>query len=194
MLLSTRPGCTTQPTRLYLLRPFTFNIHAIENPLCWARCVLRKKARPLTRPGPRGQCYALCTRPTHANAIAQLLLVPKPYHLLPRPAWPRRQCYAPYTRCHSGAALVLASGAVHSGCYIESAAYNPSLSPFHSAVVHGVTQGMSSYGEVRTAVVHAHVRSDGWLGLSTVRFLNCASSVPFLIHSAACHVMPSLSL
>ncbi len=61
------------------------------------------------------------------------------------------QCYAPYTRCHSGAALVLSSGAVTSGCYIESAAYNPSLSPFHSAVVHGVTQGMSSYGEVRTA-------------------------------------------
>lgn len=64
-----------------------------------------------------------------------------------------RQCYAPYTRCHSGAALVLASGAVHSGCYIESAAYNPSLSPFHSAVVHGVTQGMSSYGEISEVVL-----------------------------------------
>jgi hypothetical protein len=60
------------------------------------------------------------------------------------------QCYAPYTRCYSGAALITMSGQVFSGGYIESAAYNPSMSPFHSAVVDGVTHfGLPTYDQVR---------------------------------------------
>ncbi|KAG2495074.1 hypothetical protein HYH03_006685 [Edaphochlamys debaryana] len=65
-----------------------------------------------------------------------------------------RQCYAPYTRCHSGAAVVTTAGRVFSGGYIESAAYNPSLSPFHCAVVHAITQyGLPSYEHIREVVL-----------------------------------------
>ncbi|EFJ49738.1 cytidine deaminase [Volvox carteri f. nagariensis] len=68
-----------------------------------------------------------------------------------------RQCYAPYTKCHSGAAVVTRSGQVFSGGYIESAAYNPSLSPFHSAVVDAVTHlGLPSYDQP-TGVVGSRV-------------------------------------
>ncbi|KXZ49237.1 hypothetical protein GPECTOR_22g829 [Gonium pectorale] len=65
-----------------------------------------------------------------------------------------RQCYAPYTRCHSGAAIISSSGQVFSGGYIESAAYNPSMSPFHSAVVDAVTKyGLPSYDQVQEVVL-----------------------------------------
>ncbi|PNH02207.1 Cytidine deaminase [Tetrabaena socialis] len=64
-----------------------------------------------------------------------------------------RQCYAPYTRCHSGAALITADGRVFSGGYIESAAFNPSLSPFHSAVVDAVTQGIASFDQITEVVL-----------------------------------------
>ncbi|GIL75256.1 hypothetical protein Vretimale_7918 [Volvox reticuliferus] len=65
-----------------------------------------------------------------------------------------RQCYAPYTRCHSGAALITTSGQVFSGGYIESAAYNPSLSPFHGAVVDAVTHfGLPTYDQIREVVL-----------------------------------------
>ncbi|GLC36867.1 hypothetical protein PLESTB_000184200 [Pleodorina starrii] len=65
-----------------------------------------------------------------------------------------RLCYAPYTRCHSGASLITVGGQVFSGGYIESAAYNPSLSPFHSAVVDAVAhEGMPSFDQIREVVL-----------------------------------------
>ncbi|PNW73736.1 hypothetical protein CHLRE_13g570550v5 [Chlamydomonas reinhardtii] len=66
-----------------------------------------------------------------------------------------QKCYAPYTRCHSGAAIITTSGGVHSGGYIESAAYNPSMSPFHAAVVAAVTAGglPDGYGQIREVVL-----------------------------------------
>lgn len=49
-------------------------------------------------------------------------------------------CYCPYTRSPAGAAIITASGQVFGGGYIESAAYNPSMSPLHTAFVDGVAQ------------------------------------------------------
>ncbi|GFR47539.1 hypothetical protein Agub_g9261 [Astrephomene gubernaculifera] len=65
-----------------------------------------------------------------------------------------RQCYAPYTRCHSGASLITAGGRVFAGGYIESAAYNPSLSPFHCAVVDAITSyGITAYDQIAEVVL-----------------------------------------
>ncbi|KAF5833431.1 cytidine deaminase [Dunaliella salina] len=44
-----------------------------------------------------------------------------------------QQCYAPYTECVSGVAILTSAGGVYSGGYVESAAFNPSLTPFHAA-------------------------------------------------------------
>jgi cytidine deaminase len=44
------------------------------------------------------------------------------------------RAYAPYTQALSGVALASSSGALYPGSYIESAAYNPSLSPLQSAL------------------------------------------------------------
>uniref|UniRef100_A0A7S3QWS1 CMP/dCMP-type deaminase domain-containing protein n=1 Tax=Dunaliella tertiolecta TaxID=3047 RepID=A0A7S3QWS1_DUNTE len=44
-----------------------------------------------------------------------------------------QQCYAPYTECVSGVAILTSEGKVYSGGYVESAAFNPSLTPFHAA-------------------------------------------------------------
>ena len=43
--------------------------------------------------------------------------------------------YAPYTQNFSGCALETQTGEIYSGRYAESAAYNPSLTPLHSAIL-----------------------------------------------------------
>ena len=43
--------------------------------------------------------------------------------------------YAPYTRAHSGVALIASTSTVYAGSYLENAAFNPSLSPLQSALV-----------------------------------------------------------
>ncbi|SRR5712692_5037845 len=44
------------------------------------------------------------------------------------------QAYSPYTGAYSGVALRLKDGRIIAGSYVESAAYNPSLSPILSAI------------------------------------------------------------
>jgi len=61
--------------------------------------------------------------------------------------------YSPYTHCPSGCAVITSAGRVYAGGSIESAAYNPSLSPFHTACIHGVTQGLGSFDEIKEIVV-----------------------------------------
>ena len=56
--------------------------------------------------------------------------------------------YAPYSRCPAGLALITASQDVYAGPYVESAAYNPSLSPLQSAIVVGVIDSMPCYTHV----------------------------------------------
>jgi cytidine deaminase len=43
--------------------------------------------------------------------------------------------YAPYSHNIAGCAIELRNGKIYSGSYIESAAFNPSLSPFHTAII-----------------------------------------------------------
>ncbi len=63
------------------------------------------------------------------------------------------QSYAPYSHCPSGLAIATAGGAVYSGPYLESAAFNPSLGPLQAAVIDAVTDGIAYYTEVSRAVV-----------------------------------------
>jgi cytidine deaminase len=50
--------------------------------------------------------------------------------------------YAPYAENYSGVALKFADGAVVAGSTIENAAYNPSISAVHSALILANSQGM----------------------------------------------------
>jgi len=45
------------------------------------------------------------------------------------------QSYAPYTRAHSGVALIASTKIVYAGSYLENVAFNPSLSPLQAALV-----------------------------------------------------------
>lgn len=54
------------------------------------------------------------------------------------------QCYAPYTNCTSGVAIITTTGRVYGGGYIESAAFNPSLTPFHAAWAAAVTDHVTA--------------------------------------------------
>lgn len=52
-----------------------------------------------------------------------------------------RRAYAPYTKALAGVAILSLSKVVYTGSYIESAAYNPSLSPLQTALVGLVMSG-----------------------------------------------------
>ena len=46
-----------------------------------------------------------------------------------------RKSYAPYTKAHSGIAIGTVQGRIHSGAYLENAAFNPGLPPLQTALV-----------------------------------------------------------
>jgi cytidine deaminase len=46
-----------------------------------------------------------------------------------------KRSYAPYTKAHSGIAIRTRNGCIYQGSYLENAAFNPSLSPFQTALV-----------------------------------------------------------
>jgi cytidine deaminase len=43
--------------------------------------------------------------------------------------------YAPYSQNHSGCAVQTSNGKAYTGRYVENAAFNPSLSPLHTAII-----------------------------------------------------------
>jgi cytidine deaminase len=61
--------------------------------------------------------------------------------------WANR-CYTPYTRSPSGAAIVTRDGRLYGGGYVESVAFNPSLSPFQAAWAAAVADGVRGFEEV----------------------------------------------
>jgi cytidine deaminase len=60
--------------------------------------------------------------------------------------------YAPYSQSYAGIALKLISGKVITGTYLESAAYNPSISPVQSAIINLNVNGFS-ISDIQSAVL-----------------------------------------
>ena len=91
------------------------------------------------------------------------------------------QSYAPYSHCPSGLAIATAGGAVYSGPYLESAAFNPSLGPLQAAVIDAVIDGIAYYTEVRCIVLYL-------CGQMSVCVFHAAIAVCLLCMFHAAHV------
>jgi len=63
------------------------------------------------------------------------------------------QSYAPYSRNHAGCAVQTDNGNVYSGWYVENAAFNPSLSPLHTAIIHMTMDNFESDVKITRAVL-----------------------------------------
>lgn len=61
--------------------------------------------------------------------------------------------HAPYSKCPSGIALMTTKGKICTGFYIESAAFNPSLSPLQAAIVAFICQDGGNYEDIVHAVL-----------------------------------------
>jgi cytidine deaminase len=59
--------------------------------------------------------------------------------------------YAPYSKCPSGVALKTKAG-IFTGSYIENAAFNPSLSPLHSALINLAASG-GKWSDIKEAMM-----------------------------------------
>lgn len=64
-----------------------------------------------------------------------------------------RKSYAPYTRAHSGVALLTVDRRIFTGSYIENAAFNPSLPPLQTALAGLLAAGATPSAIVRAALV-----------------------------------------
>ncbi len=60
--------------------------------------------------------------------------------------------YAPYSQAIAGVAIKATDGKIYSGSYLENAAFNPSLSPFHVALVAFVAD-MREYSDICEVVL-----------------------------------------
>jgi len=66
-----------------------------------------------------------------------------------------RKSYAPYTKAYSGVAIAMRSGRMFKGCYIENAAYNPSLPPLQTALAALVLAGEEYSGIADVVLVES---------------------------------------
>lgn len=87
------------------------------------------------------------------------------------------QAYSPYTHSPSGAAIITHSGQVYGGCWVESVAFNPSMSPFHVAWIHAVTAGTGGFEEVGALNKHARQHYSIFLNQSSLRAHSTAADV-----------------
>ncbi|KAL6757327.1 hypothetical protein V8C86DRAFT_2626724 [Haematococcus lacustris] len=63
------------------------------------------------------------------------------------------QSYSPYTKSPSAVVIVSVTGKLYGGAFMESAAYNPSLTPFHCAWVAAVVDHIPGWHEIREVVL-----------------------------------------
>ena len=64
-----------------------------------------------------------------------------------------RRSYAPYSKAHSGVAIGTQSGRIYRGAYIENVAFNPSLSPFQTALAALILAGENYTAIAKVALV-----------------------------------------
>jgi len=61
--------------------------------------------------------------------------------------------YAPYTHNFAGCTIQVSDQKIYSGSYVESAAFNPSLSPLHTAIIRMNMDGLKTEGNITRAIL-----------------------------------------
>lgn len=92
--------------------------------------------------------------------------------------------YAPYSQSPSGVALLMKSGRTHSGSYIESVAYNPSLPPLQAALVSLVQSGDALNEIVECVLVELEDARITQQDLAPVVLKGLGTAAPFTVSKA----------
>ena len=61
--------------------------------------------------------------------------------------------YAPYTHNFAGCAIQVSHQKIYAGSYVETAAFNPSLSPLHTAIIRMNMDGLKTDGNITRAIL-----------------------------------------
>jgi len=61
--------------------------------------------------------------------------------------------YAPYTHNFAGCTIQVRDQKIYTGSYLETAAFNPSLSPLHTAIIRMNMDGLSTDGSITRAIL-----------------------------------------
>jgi len=111
-------------------------------------------------PAALGRAAGLLATPTRRLALDH----PDDDELVAAALAAAQRSYAPYTATEAGVALRLRSGAIVTGSYAESAAYNPGLPPLQMALSRRVFEGREGdeiVAAVLVAVGHAQIDHAG---------------------------------
>jgi cytidine deaminase len=63
------------------------------------------------------------------------------------------QSYAPYTHNFAGCTIQINHQKIYTGSYLESVAFNPSLSPLHTAIIRLNMDGLAAGGDISRAIL-----------------------------------------
>lgn len=61
--------------------------------------------------------------------------------------------YAPYTHNFAGCTIQVGNEKIYAGRYVENAAFNPSLSPLHTAIIRLNLDGLAPHGKITRAIL-----------------------------------------
>ena len=61
--------------------------------------------------------------------------------------------YAPYTHNSAGCTIQVSDQKIYTGSYVETAAFNPSLSPLHTAIIRMNMDGLATDGNITRAIL-----------------------------------------
>jgi cytidine deaminase len=92
-----------------------------------------------------------------------------------------RRTYAPYTQNFAGCAFQTGDQQIFTGSYVENAAFNPSLSPLHSAFIR-MHMDASAAGDISQAVLVERPTAASQRGVCEVLLDSLAPNVRLVYH------------
>jgi cytidine deaminase len=92
--------------------------------------------------------------------------------------------YAPYSKNHAGCAVQTSNGKAYTGRYVENAAFNPSLSPLHTAIIRMNMDNFESDNKFTRAVLVENATSISQRAVSELLLQTVAPGVQLEYYEA----------
>ena len=92
------------------------------------------------------------------------------------------QSYAPYTHNFAGCTIQINHQKIYTGSYLESVAFNPSLSPLHTAIIRMYMDGLAAGGDITRAILVEKPTAISQRGISELLLDSLAPEIRLAYH------------
>lgn len=117
-----------------------------------------------------------------AQTVDPLQVPPEVPDLIREACLAANRSYAPYSQDPAGVALRTVDGKVFTGAYAENAAFNPSTSPLHAALIRMVTEGRNYEEILEAALVEPEAARVSQIGVTRLLLEQVAPQASLTVH------------